>query len=72
MDHPVQKGIRPHEIMQALGMIEENFLNSVKKKKGNPEKEHLRVLGAGVDGVRAEDAAVVGGCCASPQSIVND
>ena len=44
MDHPVQKGIRPHEIMQALGMIEENFLNSVKKQKRNPEKEHLRVL----------------------------
>ena len=45
MDHPVQKGIGPHEIMRALGMMEENFLNSVKKKKGNPEKELSRVLG---------------------------
>ena len=45
MDHPVQKGIRPNEIMQALMMMEENFLDSVRKKKGNPEKEHLRVLG---------------------------
>ena len=45
MDHPVQKGIKNHEIMQALMMIEENYVNSVKKMKGNPEKEHLRVLG---------------------------
>ena len=45
MDHPVQKGIRPNEIMQALMMMEENFLDSVRKKKGNPEKELSRVLG---------------------------
>ena len=40
----IQRGLPGHQVMKAFDMIEEDYILACKKNRGNPQREHFRIL----------------------------